>query len=250
MMQQLLATSSPLSEIETTSYFDHLAGNTQKHRQAIRHSLPPSSSYGGDSMLLEDFEAMEGMIESPAGLLDQKAVTSLSQLQSQKRAGYGHVSSRTIIRNSGTGWESRQVRTRLQSPVIEETQTQEQPPSSPNMEPSSPAGPMKHLPNSAIKRPRLDPIEATPSTQENGKRLKRTPANLDVATASKRPMSSSTQITDPDSARPTGVSLPSGSRKGSVIGANAPAPGRTRVSRKTSRKGSKSNRYAERFSNE
>ena len=250
MMQQLLATSSPLSEIETTSYFDHLAGNTQKHRQAIRHSLPPSSSYGGDSMLLEDFEAMEGMIESPAGLLDQKAVTSLSQLQSEKRVGYGHVSSRTIIRNSGTGWESRQVRTRLQSPVIEETQTQEQPPSSPNMEPSSPAGPMKHLPNSAIKRPRLDPIEATPSTQENGKRLKRTPANLDVATASKRPMSSSTQITDPDSARPTGVSLPSGSRKGSVIGANAPAPGRTRVSRKTSRKGSKSNRYAERFSNE
>jgi chromosome segregation ATPase len=250
MMQKLLATSSPLSEIETTNYFDRPAGNTQKHHGTVRHSLPPSSSYGGDSMLLEDFEAMEGMIDSAAGLLDQRAAASLSQLQSQKRTGYGHVSSRTVIKNSGTGSESRQVRTRLQSPVIEETQSQEQRPSGPDVPPSSPAGPMKHLPNSAIKRPRLDPIEATQSTQESGKRLKRTPANLDVATASKRPMSSSTQITDPDSARPTSVSLPSGSRKGSVIGANAPAPGRTRVSRKTSRKGSKSNRYAERFSNE
>ena len=249
-MRNLLATSSPLSEIETASYFDCFAGNSQKRRATIPHSLAPSSSYGGDSMLLEDFEIMEGMIEPPAGVLDQKAAASLSQLQSQKRAGYGHVSSRKITKISSTGSESRQVRTDLESQVIEETQIQEQRPSSPNMVPSSPAGPMKHLPNSAIKRPRLDPIEATPSTQGSGKRLRRTPANLDIAAASKRPMSSSTQITDPDSPRPTSVVLPSGGRKGSVIGANAPAPGKTRVSRKTSRKGSKSNRYTERFSNE
>jgi hypothetical protein len=74
------------------------------------------------------------------------------------------------------------------------------------------------------------------------------PADLEVRTTSNRPTSSGTQITEPESARPTRVSLPSGSRKESVIGANAPAPGKKRGGRKTSKKGSKSERYAERFS--
>jgi hypothetical protein len=158
-------------------------------------------------MLLEDFEAVEGMITRVGGL----------------RSG-------------------------VSSQVIQETQSQEQRASTPNVESSSPAGPPKHLPNSAIKRPRVDPIEATQSTQSNSKRLRRTPANLEVSVP-KRPMSSSTQITEPETTRGNRVSLPRGSRKGSVIGANAPTPGKAQGGRK-SRKNSKSDKYSQRFNHE
>ena len=246
-VQKLLATSSPLSDLETAELFGHRFGNAQRD---LPGNLPPSSSHGGDAMLLEDFEDIENMIA--VSQIDAVEIPQ-SQRQTQKYHGYGHASSRTIVTKSGTTPGVRRLRTTLSSQVIEDSQSQEQRLSTPKKIPSSPAGVAKHLPNSAAKRPRLDPIESTQSTQSTqttSKRLKRTPANLEVRKTPKRPDSSGTQVTEPDSTRADPVKLPSGSRKGSVIGANAPAPGKAQGSRRQTRKGSKTDRYAQRFNQE
>lgn len=251
-MRDLLATSSPLSDVESPGFIKRLAGDTQGRYKELSGSRPPSSSCGGDAMLLEHFEAMEGMIEDRQVVESsgQKSDLCPSRRQSQKHVGYGQASSRTVFARDGNVSDSRRLRSTLSSQVIEETQSQEKRLSSPEIMPSSPAGPAKHLPNSAVKRPRFDPIEATPSTRTSSKRLKRTPENLEVRKTPKQPMSVSTQLTESDLARANRVRLPSGSRKGSVIGAHAPAHGKAQGSHKRSRKSSKSNRYAERFSQE
>lgn len=269
-ISSLVVSSSPLSELENTSYFG---------RQDVRGGHPPSSSYGGDPMLLEDFELVEDILKESR--VDSSVDVGLSQRQSHESVGYGDASSRTIVPDQGTRLSSR-LRSVLSSRVVQESKTKERRPSRLNIVPSSrtvvahqgtrlgsrrlqsktstqfiegtqsqerpstpmasssPAGPLKHLPNSGVKRPRLDSMEATP------KRLKRAPADLEVRTTSNRPTSSGTQIIEPESARPTRISLPSGSPKGSVTGAHAPAS-KKRGGRKTS-KGTKSERYAERFS--
>jgi DNA repair exonuclease SbcCD ATPase subunit len=207
----------------------------------------PSSS--SESMLLEQFEAAEELLlESQVG---QETETPLSQRQSHENTTQGVDMRSRRLRNSLSSQTLEDVppgpwrlRSGISSQVIEESQFQVQQPSTPILASSSPAGP-RNLPNSGIKRPRLDPIEATLATQPT-KRLKRTPANLEVKTT-RPPSSASTQSAEPE--RPAQASLPTGSRKGSVIGANAPAPGKA-VGRKTTRNGSRNDRYAERFSKE
>lgn len=206
-----------------------------QEKEQNRPARPPSSSYGADSMLLEAFEAAEMLNESRVGALSQDAGMSLPGGTPGSRPIRSSESSQT---NDGL-IPGRRLRSGLSLQGIEETQTQEQRPSTPIMS-SSPGGP-RNLANSGLKRPRMDPIEAPATSQPTSKRLQRTTANLEV----KPPSSTSarSQIAEP------GV-RPSGIRKGSVIGANAPAPGKARGGRKTTRKGNKSDRYAERFSNE
>lgn len=196
-----------------------------------------------DAMLNEDYGTLERGLGDPRS---NTAETSQSQRQPQKHDGYGHASSRTIVTKGEIASGLPRLRSGQSSQMIEDTQSQEQQMSSPFVA-SSPAGFGRHLPNSAAKRPRLDPIESSQATQIGSKRLKRNPASLEVRKTPKRPESSGTQVTEPEPAHEVRVSLPSGSREGSVIGANAPAPGKAQSSRRQTRKGSKADRYSERF---
>lgn len=243
--QRRLATSSPLSDHESNVSLLHRAAEPsgREQHQAVRH--PPSSSHGGDAMLLEDFEGIKSNPKKVDADSSQQETGPQQPQSSQRHQGYGRTSLRTIVDKSGTETGRHRTRSGLSSQAIETSQSQQRV-STPNAMASSPPGVAKHLPNSAAKRPSIDTTEVAPSTQMNNKRLKRTPANLEIRnTPSKRPMPPGTR--EPERGRTNRVSLPTGSRKGSVIAANAPAPGKALGSKRASRKRSKSDRYAERF---
>jgi predicted RNase H-like nuclease (RuvC/YqgF family) len=251
-LQNILATSSPLSDLLGPAAHAHGVTDVHGRQKDLFGSSPPFGSSGGEGMLLEAFEGIESTLrDTRVEAVRQQTDRPQSQQSSQKQQGYGGTASRTIVVNGRTETGRHQLRSGMSSQVIPDSQSQEQRLSTPNLAFSSPpgAGVTKHLPNSTAKRPRLDTIEAAIPSQTNSKKLKRTPANLDIRkTPGKRPVSSGTQATD--SGRANRVGLPSGSRKGSVIGANAPAPGKAQGRTRASRKGSKSNRYAERFNHE
>jgi predicted RNase H-like nuclease (RuvC/YqgF family) len=251
-LQNILATSSPLSDLLAPAAHAHGVADAHGRHKDLFGSSPPFGSSGGEGMLLEAFEGIESTLrESRVETVRQQTDRPQPQQSSQKQQGYGRTASRTIVVNGTAETGRHQLRSGMSSQVIPDSQSQEQRLPTPNLALSSPAGAgvTKHLPNSTAKRPRLDSIEVVIPSKTNRKKLKRTPANLDVRkTPGKRPMSSGTQATDSGCANK--VSLPSGSRKGSVIGANAPIPGNTQGRTRASRKGSKSDRYAERFNHE
>ena len=217
-LQNMLATSSPLSDLKSPG---RRTEELQQRKRDVPGSHPPSSSCGGDAMLLEGFEGIESLLEdSDADNAPRYVEIPHSRRQSHKHHGYGHPSSRTMVTKNGTGPVFPNQRSGKSSQVTEKIPTQEPRLSSPSRLLSSPAGLMKHLPNSAVKRLRLDHIEAISSTQASSKRLKRTPANLKIGKSLQQPsMSSSTQITEPDLGRASRVGLGNGSRKGNVVGA-------------------------------
>jgi hypothetical protein len=100
----------------------------------------------------------------------------------------------------------------------------------------------QHQPNSAVKR-RIEPEAEKNAPQENTKRLKRRPPNHEVTTPQHR---TSTQPAQPTSPRGSGRWR----KSSSVVGTNAPAPGKSQRSSRPTRKGSRQDRYSSRFAPE
>lgn len=129
---------------------------------------------------------------------------------------------------------------------------QERAPSDQNI-PVSPQGGMireKYLPNSTAKRRFEDnDISVFSSPKEGSKRLKRNLSAMEIKSLSKRrrpyfiehltPVTGSGRLNHP--------SMPTGSRKRSVIGTSTPAPRLGSHASKKSRKGPKTDRYSARF---
>ena len=99
----------------------------------------------------------------------------------------------------------------------------------------------RHQPNSAAKR-RVEPEMEDNASQENSKRLKRRPANLEV----KKPQPSTPKQGEQTPSRGT-ISY---RKSSSIVSTNAPAPGKSQKASKPARKGSRHDRYAARFAAE
>ncbi|KIW94825.1 uncharacterized protein Z519_04803 [Cladophialophora bantiana CBS 173.52] len=104
----------------------------------------------------------------------------------------------------------------------------------------------RYQPNSAAKR-RMDPDNVEDkASPENSKRLKRRPANLE---ARKPPPITPKQRVEKSSSRAT-VGFRKDSTAGgtnSVVGTNAPGPGKSQRTSKPARRGSRQDKYATRF---
>ncbi|OQV08369.1 hypothetical protein CLAIMM_12656 [Cladophialophora immunda] len=103
----------------------------------------------------------------------------------------------------------------------------------------------RYQPNSAAKR-RMEPEnDEDKIPPENPKRLKRTTANLE---ARKPPPASPKQRVDKSSSRGAiSFRKSSNGRGSSIVGTNAPGPGKSQRSAKPARKGSRQDKYATRF---
>lgn len=143
-------------------------------------------------------------------------------------------------------------RSESQTRIKKATPLQERAPSDQNV-PASPQGGVlreKYLPNSAAKRRfEDDEISLFPSSQEGSKRLQRKLSAAEIKSPSNRKGSSFPERVTPvtGAGRLNHPSMPTGSRKRSIIGTNAPAPGLGQQSSKKSKKAPKTDRYSARF---
>jgi len=260
--------SEPESEIEVRgnrpgNSKGHQEVNTARSRVPFMRDAPLnrlSSSSHGEPMLLEDLEHLKN--EEPLAIHYAKrfgpnTAAAENLLPSPKACGHStqngpkpfqdqamprNISTRaTKTVNPFRGASStRSAQSLRDIPLTVRTV------SNLNIISSSPSGAAKerYQPNSAAKR-RVEP-EPTPSTGRSiNKRLKRMPGNLEVRKSAKE----SSKSTSPGSegTTPGRHDVPSGSRKGSIIGTAAPAPGKSQRTKYT-RTGSKGDRYSTRFS--
>ncbi|KAJ9614179.1 hypothetical protein H2200_002315 [Cladophialophora chaetospira] len=176
----------------------------------------PSSPYSsqGEQMLLD--QVSQGHPGEPAGairgIVTPRNGTGSTQLPSPLRLRSGSQ----LRRNAGTPEPSTLGRNRASTPAIRREQ---------------------HQPNSAAKR-RIDPAADDTASQENTKKLKRRPENLGVRSAQPRNLAQSSEQTPAHG--------PASWRK-SVVGTNAPTPGKSQRTPKAGRKGSRQDKYASRF---
>jgi hypothetical protein len=237
-------------------------------------SRSPSSSTG-DTMLLEVVEEEPKRIEKhdgrhfpdssgqqlgpqgeangpkrlPAGETDDifgNKVTKASSKTAKAKKSRGGVGI------SSKHSSPRRLRSESQARTKQAMPLQERPPSDQNI-PESPQGGMlreKYLPNSAAKRRfEEDEISVFSSSQEGSKRLRRDLSAVEIKSPSnRRGLSFLEQVTPATGAsRLNHPSMPTGSRKGSIIGTKAPAPGPGQHLSKKSKKVPKTNRYSARF---
>jgi uncharacterized coiled-coil DUF342 family protein len=235
-------------------------------------SRPPSSSTG-DTMLLEAEEELKNLghhhtnsfQESSRQRVGAQPESSSPEGPPKRKTegilgnGMGKLSSKTAkakstadIGASSKHPSPRRLRSESQTRPKNTMPLQERSPSDHNI-PVSPQGGMlreKHLPNSAVKR-RLEEDEmSVPSPSQDGsKRQKRSLSALEVKTPNNKKRSSLLDQVTP--VRGTGrlnhPSMPTGGRKGSIIGTSAPAPGADQHTSKKSMKTSKTERYSARF---
>ena len=258
------AMSQPSQKVPVN--FDSISHHPSRREKGIPSSGRSSSSYG-EAMLLEDFEQLEesdnrsaaGPLElsshsnflkpplhSPKINLCQKAAARLAPPQStqgQHQQSHG-VGAQVKNRKDPS---PRRLRSGCSGPT-KSTPLGQRPESTLNIQ-ASPRGGVsreRHLPNSAAKR-RLESEESHSSPQMSTlKRLKRNSSALDVKKPAKQ-TPASFDYARAASARSTKPSEPSGGRKGSIVGTNAPAPGRSQKVLEKPRKNSKVNKYESRF---
>jgi hypothetical protein len=225
-----------------------------------------------DTMLLEAEELLKNRQHhnnsfresSRKGLGPKSRSSSLEEPRNRKSTGIfgnGFGKSSSKLAKSKTKADD-VVSLKKQSPrrLRSESQTgrrktmplQECAPSDQNIPASPPEGMLreKHLPNSAAKRRLEDDEMSLPTSSQGGsKRLKRDLSALEVKTPSKKGRSSFLDkvISVPGTGRLNHPSMPTGGRKGSVIGTNAPAPRAGQHTNKKARKNSKTGRYSARF---
>lgn len=101
----------------------------------------------------------------------------------------------------------------------------------------------RYQPNSAAKR-RVEQEDDEETSQETFRRLKRTPANMEVKSPRQSPSRQQAQGKIPQR-----ITL-SFRKSSSVVGTNAPAPGKSQRSSRPARKGSRKDKYSSRFAAE
>ncbi|EXJ54123.1 hypothetical protein A1O7_09460 [Cladophialophora yegresii CBS 114405] len=186
---------------------------------------PSSSSYSsqGDQMLLDQVSQ-----EDASGADSVAAGTALNTVMPFSHLVPGQGASPRRLRSGSQG--QRQRPTATPEPSMEHRRNRA----------STPAVRREqHQPNSAAKR-RMEPEGEKNALQENTRRLKRSPANLDVTSPQHR---ASTQAAQPTASRGSGRWR----KSSSIVGTNAPAPGRSQRPSKQARKGSRQDRYTSRF---
>lgn len=186
---------------------------------------PPSSSYESqsDQMLLDQVSQSEDVNSDqlPSTIRPEFAISS-----SQIKSGQEHSPRRLRSGSRGLGRQAtRSVepdyqyqRTRASTPIVRREQYQ---------------------PNSAAKR-RMEPEIEEDGSQENLRKLKRRPANMEIKTPQ--------FVVPKQPAKQTPSRGTVSFRKSSsIVGTDAPAPGKSQRSTKLARKGSRQDRYATRF---
>lgn len=225
----------------------NLAGEVAQQIEGSDRAVerPPSSSYGSlsDPMLLDPIS--QG--DAPSG---QNRVVRPSALTLESDIGQedmsGDVDQNTVMASNSKaldrGRSPTKLRNRSRARQREATPSLELTPEPRLTQESTPKHPReRHRPNSAVKR-RGEYQDEVETPQGPSKRLKRTPANLEVKAT--RNTSPKTQPGDQGSGRLT-ISF----RKSStVVGTNAPAPGKGQRTSKPARRGSRQDRYTNRFS--
>ncbi|KAL2421551.1 hypothetical protein ABEF95_005153 [Exophiala dermatitidis] len=199
----------------------------QGHRQLTGRT--PSSSYGSqnDQMLLDQMSQVEDSLEEISRLLSEAGDDddSLSWDRSASKSGR---SPKPVTRSSQTRRYGM-------------TPTPDTSPETNTLRESTPAVMReRYPPNSAAKR-KVDNDDNKDAQQEQSRRLKRRPANLEI-----RPPCSSAPKTPAGEENPSGVTL-NYRKSSSVVGTNAPAPGRGQRSSKAARRGSRQDKYNNRF---
>ena len=183
-------------------------------------------------------EALEHKSSQGSPMRISTAVRHGAAACSARGLSSGSISSQVKRRVEGKSLSNDELQ-RLATPLDERTaNVQESPPSSTKE---------KHLPNSAAKR--RNEVDVDDSNVVAAKRLKRTPANLEVPSTSKTADGISSQHSQQSPGAKlfsTQPQMPSGSRTGTVVGTHAPEPGKSRKA-KPARKGSRSDRYSTRF---
>lgn len=215
-----------LEEAETTLVTPHKLPAGPLLSAAER---PPSSSYGSmNERMLLDFGLNGGTQSRPTSRNNRASHESehaehLLQSQHSKKTG---ASSRRLRSESHT-----QQKPSADSPK-RPTENLNDRESTPSMSRE------KHRPNSAVKR-KMEQSEASQSS----KQLKRTPANLEISV----PRHSQSTKQKGEKSPPKKIVT---FRRSSVVGTNAPAPGKAQKTSNPPRKGSRQERYSNRFGTE
>ena len=250
------------SEIEKIPVnFRSDAGDSRRSQREPPSTRPPSSSYG-EPMLLEHLEEIENQAQysssasqkaptrhqdpsiSPEFLLPRECTDRVlpgKKERAARKAGSGPPSKKPSLRRLRS--ESR-ARAKMSIDLTERTPTDQNIPTTPR------GGIIKenHLPNSAAKR-RLETDDASmpSSSRDYSKRLKRDLSALEVPPTSKKTLVFGQGPSTTNTNRLNHPSMPTNSRRGSIIGANAPAPGGGQQAIKKSRKSLKNDQYSARF---
>lgn len=203
-------------------------GNSQTKGHCQLTGRTPSSSYGSqnDQMLLDQMAQEEDSLEEISRLLSEAGddEDSLSWDRSASKSGR---SPRPVTRSSQT-----------RRPAM--TPTPDTSPGTNTPRESTPAVMReRYPPNSAAKR-KVDNDDKD-TQQERTRRLKRRPANLEI-----RPPRSSAPKPPSGEQNGSGVTL-NYRKSSSVVGTNAPAPGKGQRSSKPARRGSRQDKYNNRF---
>ncbi len=220
--EDVIANSQPYSRGQGYVSPSMSSARIAAHIQAP--SERPSSSYSsmGDQMLLDEVSQDDARsagatvpITATPGFLMPGNMLGSMQMPSPKRLRSGLQ----VGQNAATPEPStQQGRNRASTPAIRREQYQ---------------------PNSAAKR-RMEPDAENDASQETTKKLKRRPANMEVRALQPR---TPTQTAGQTPSRGSG----SWRKSSTVVGTNAPAPGKSQRSSKSARKGSKQDVYTSRF---
>jgi hypothetical protein len=236
---------------------DHQEVNTARSRIPCMSDAPSnrfSSSSHGEPMLLEDLEHLkndEPVATRYAKRFGPNTAAAENLLPSPKARGCSTQNGSKLFQDQKMPRNISTPATKAANPFRGASSTHRAPltvrtVSNLNMMSSSPPGAAKerYQPNSAAKR-RVEPEPTLSTGRSTNKRLKRMPGNLEVRKSAKE----SDKSTSPGSeaTTPSGHDVPSGSRKGSIIGTAAPAPGKSQRAKNT-RTGSRRDRYSARFS--
>ncbi|KAL2416647.1 hypothetical protein ABEF95_002226 [Exophiala dermatitidis] len=203
-------------------------GNSQNKGHCQITGRTPSSSYGSqnDQMLLDQMAQEEDSLEEISRLLSE-AGDDEDSLSWDRSASTSGRSPRPVTRSSQT-----------RRPAM--TPTPDTSPGTNTPRESTPAVMReRYPPNSAAKR-KVDNDDKD-TQQERTRRLKRRPANLEI-----RPPRSSAPKPPSGEQNASGVTL-NYRKSSSVVGTNAPAPGKGQRSSKPARRGSRQDKYNNRF---
>jgi hypothetical protein len=202
---------------------------------------PPSSSYGSlnEQMLLDINPQGEPQLERTKSLRRVEPTRNLNTARND-RISVELDQVEDLIPDEASGRTKPSPRRRLRSESHSKrkrtTASPESRPETPRNRESTPlAARERYQPNSAAKRK----IEQSEDRQPS-KQLKRTPANLEVNIP--RGSQSNSRKNDQTPSR----KLPTFSRS-SVVGTNAPAPGKGQKTSKPARRGSRQEKYSSRF---
>ncbi|KAK7896976.1 hypothetical protein LTR67_004864 [Exophiala xenobiotica] len=221
-------------------------GQSDGHRQVLQRA--PSSVYSSQSeqMLLDQVAQDEA--RSMSGTFMRPTASNLGLDTVQEETSMQEPQSKILPRNRGnldTGLGARRLRSESRARGRESTPFPEPSPEPRLNRESTPfVARERYQPNSAAKR-RIERDDTSAASEGVSKRFKRTPANLEV----KVPNTPSAKTRSGDQTPSTRLktSLRQGS---SVVGTNAPAPGKNQRNPKSQRKGSRQDKYANRFAAE